>query len=85
MPGQVAVIYPGPPGPPGGAGGAPGQNGKTPYQLAVQNGYTGTEAQWLESLKGEVVYLAPDAIGGVHVTDITEDTPFYGGISVTDL
>ena len=26
--------------------------GKSAYELAVENGYTGTLAQWLESLKG---------------------------------
>ena len=28
----------------------------TAYDLAVQNGFTGTEAEWLESLKGESAY-----------------------------
>lgn len=48
----------GPPGQPGkdGADGAPGPagaDGKSAYQIAVDNGYTGTEAEWLVSLKGE--------------------------------
>ena len=29
-----------------------GTNGKSAYQIAVDNGYSGTEEQWLESLKG---------------------------------
>lgn len=29
-----------------------GQQGKSAYQVAVENGYTGTEAEWLASLKG---------------------------------
>ena len=29
------------------------QNGKSAYELAVENGYDGTEEEWLESLKGE--------------------------------
>lgn len=29
-----------------------GTNGKSAYQVAVDNGYSGTEAQWLASLKG---------------------------------
>ena len=33
--------------------GAPGDDGKSAYALAVENGYTGTEAQWLQSLHGE--------------------------------
>lgn len=31
-------------------------NGKSAYEIAVDNGFTGTEAQWLESLKGETTY-----------------------------
>lgn len=85
MPANIAIYGPGPPGPPGGAGGAPGANGKTPYQLAVENGYVGTEAQWLESLKGEVTFVPPDAVGAVHVSEITDDMPIYGGIHVTEL
>lgn len=30
-----------------------GVNGKSAYQIAVDNGFTGTEAEWLESLKGD--------------------------------
>lgn len=29
-----------------------GNDGKSAYEIAVKNGYTGTEAQWLASLKG---------------------------------
>lgn len=32
--------------------GADGTNGKSAYQVAVDNGYSGTETQWLASLKG---------------------------------
>ena len=35
-----------------GLNGEPGAEGKTAYQLAVENGFEGTEAEWLESLKG---------------------------------
>lgn len=49
------------PGPRGAAGvngangsdGKDGANGKSTYEIAVENGYTGTEQEWLESLKGE--------------------------------
>lgn len=30
-----------------------GADGKSAYQIAVDNGFEGTEAEWLESLKGE--------------------------------
>ena len=37
-----------------GAGGSGnGTNGKSAYELAVDNGYKGTQQEWLESLKGE--------------------------------
>lgn len=34
------------------AGGGAGADGKSAYQIAVENGFVGTEAEWLESLKG---------------------------------
>jgi hypothetical protein len=45
---------PGQPGEPGSPGvpGLDGAPGKSAYELAVQAGYTGTEAEWLSSLKG---------------------------------
>lgn len=36
-----------------GAGGIKGEDGKSAYQIAVENGFVGTEAEWLASLKGE--------------------------------
>ena len=30
--------------------------GKSAYDIAVKNGYTGTEEEWLESLKGDTIY-----------------------------
>jgi len=35
-----------------GGSGTPGADGKSAYQVAVDNGFTGTEAQWLASLVG---------------------------------
>lgn len=37
----------------GGSGGPPGPAGKSAYQIAVDNGFVGTESEWLESLVGE--------------------------------
>ena len=31
----------------------PGQDGKSAYEIAVENGFQGNESEWLESLKGE--------------------------------
>lgn len=36
-----------------GADGADGTNGKSAYELAVENGYSGTVEQWLDSLVGK--------------------------------
>lgn len=36
-----------------GTNGTNGTDGKSAYQVAVDNGYVGTEAQWLASLKGD--------------------------------
>lgn len=46
---------PGDPGAPGEPGdpGAPGVDGASAYEVAVANGFSGTESQWLDSLKGE--------------------------------
>lgn len=33
--------------------GEDGQDGKSAYEIAVDNGFTGTESEWLESLKAE--------------------------------
>ena len=37
----------------GGVGTVYGKDGKSAYDIAVQEGFEGTEAEWLESLKGE--------------------------------
>lgn len=37
---------------PAGDPGKPGADGKSAYQIAVDNGFDGTEQEWLESLKG---------------------------------
>lgn len=37
----------------GNSSGGSGAEGKSAYQIAVANGYSGTEQQWLLSLKGE--------------------------------
>lgn len=44
-----------------GGGGLPGADGDSAYQIAVNNGFVGTEQQWLESLHGEAG--APGAPG----------------------
>ena len=36
-----------------GAGALQGNDGKSAYEVAVQNGYSGSEQQWIESLVGK--------------------------------
>jgi hypothetical protein len=38
---------------PGGPGGEGGADGKSAYEIALDNGFEGSEEEWLESLKGE--------------------------------
>ena len=38
----------------GGGGGGTGADGKSAYQIAVEHGFSGTETEWLASLKGPV-------------------------------
>ncbi len=46
-----------------GINGKDGENGLSAFELAVQNGFTGTLAEWLKSLKGA------DGINGTNGTD----------------
>lgn len=63
----------------GGEQGPPGEDGKSAYQLAVENGFTGTEVEWLASLKGaaeipskavtDTAYTYPMGISMMRVSD----------------
>ena len=50
--GSGGEAIPGPPGPKGDKG-DPGNDGKSAYEIAVDNGFRGTEQEWLISLQGE--------------------------------
>ncbi|MEF2293138.1 collagen-like protein [Virgibacillus dokdonensis] len=55
-----------------GSPGEKGDAGKSAYQIAVDNGFKGTEQEWLASLKG----AKGDSVkgkDGVSVTDIASD------------
>ena len=41
-----------------------GIDGKSAYQLAVEKGFVGTEAEWIASLKGETGPIGPQGIQG---------------------
>lgn len=45
--------------PSGGGGGGTGADGKSAYQIAVEHGFSGTETEWLASLKGPVGETGP--------------------------
>lgn len=52
-----------------------GENGKSAYQIAVDNGFQGTEAEWLESLKGQC------GNGSAELSAILTVSKTVGGIS----
>ena len=51
-----------------------GVEGKSAYEVAVENGFVGTEIEWLESLKGEVGPQGPEGPQGLpgKDADLTE-------------
>lgn len=64
-----------------GAAGAPGANGKSAYQIAVDNGFSGTEQEWLESLNANIY----DAVLGVNRKDYVAAYAWkYGNGTITN-
>lgn len=67
----------------------PALNGESAYNIAVKNGFVGTEAEWIESLKGERGEIGKTPIKGQDYwteADIAEiqsyiDTQILGGTS----
>ena len=59
-------VYRGADGLPGkdGAPGRDGATGKSAYEVAVDNGFVGTVAEWLESLKGQDGIIGKDGADG---------------------
>lgn len=56
----------------------PGAAGKSAYEIAVDAGFEGSESEWLESLKGEPGYDAPDqtaAIAALEARVAALETP----------
>ena len=55
------------------AAGQPGRPGKSAYEIAVENGFKGTEEEWVASLEGEdgytpvkgIDYFTPDEIDAI--------------------
>lgn len=71
---------PGPPGVPGPPGddGADGANGLSAYQVAQNNGFIGTEAQWLASLKGADGTIGSNGDDGLSAYEIAVAGGFVG-------
>ena len=71
-----------------GLDGTNGQDGKSAYDIAVEQGFQGTEAEWLESLKGQdgIVMDAPSdgKLYGRMNADWVEVTGSGGGGGITD-
>lgn len=67
-----------------GSNGSSGSNGKSAYEIALDNGFEGTEAEWLESLKGEDGYTPVKGTDYWTEVDIAEikayvDNAILGG------
>ncbi len=65
----------------------PGADGKSAYQIAVDGGYTGTEAQWLASLQGATGPAGSDATAdgdawGVSGEDLNSDIYRDGKVAI---
>lgn len=89
----------GPPGPPGAKGdpgnpGAAGADGQSAYEVAVANGFVGSQAAWLASLQGPqgdpgtggggrpIPYDDPIGAGIITLTPAADWTPVVGGNGV---
>lgn len=58
-----------------GIGAIKGEDGKSAYQIAIENGFVGTESEWLESLKGQDYVLTEEdkhEIAQTAIADIAD-------------
>lgn len=58
-----------------GGGGTPGADGKSAYEIAVENGFVGTEEEWLESLQGSP---GDDGAPGLSAYEVALENGFVG-------
>ena len=63
-----------------GAKGERGQDGKSAYEIAVANGYTGDEEQWLASLKGRDGERGRDGRNGFSAYELADGELLYGTV-----
>lgn len=71
--GRVNDLESAPPG--SGPAGPAGADGDSAYQVALNNGFTGSEAEWLDSLKGEQGERGEQGVPGEPGTGSTEPGP----------
>lgn len=57
---------------PAGKDGQPGKDGKSAYQIAVDNGFVGSEAEWLQSLHGKDGAATSDGDASLSIEAITD-------------
>ena len=57
---------------PAGKDGQPGKDGKSAYQIAVDNGFVGSEAEWLQSLHGKDGATTSDGDASLSIEAITD-------------
>lgn len=61
--------------------GANGKDGRSAYEIAIENGFVGTVAEWLESLKGKDGIDGKDGLPGKDGKDGADGLPGKDGIS----
>lgn len=57
------------------------ENGKSAYELAVKNGFKGSEKEWLASLKGDPGPQGPQGENGAPGADGAQGLPGKAGYS----
>ncbi len=57
------------------------KNGKSAYEIAVDNGFEGSEQEWLASLKGDKGDKGQDGTSGKNGTDLTAEGLFKFAVS----
>lgn len=67
-----------------GAGALKGQDGRSAYQVAVDNGFSGTEQEWLNSLQGDQGPAGRDGIDGKDGAPGRDGAPGKDGINGKD-
>ena len=62
----------------GASGGGSGQDGKSTYEISVENGFEGDESAWLESLKGADGAQGPKGADGTNGAKGETGEPGFG-------